>query len=311
MRRAGEVFGGVLAAMATYFDRLAETAKVFRRLIPLGAGGWAISTYGIMLAPEQHKAAAEALPDRVGAAAILEDAWSDAAMRKAICSVVPWLYAPDQRDIGWRRKELLERASDRFSEGSYEEAVLLVYSQLDGLYQDRAAAGEVAFKRLFSRRPVRESNDGAAVRQFVDIVTQSKTMVATEEAFFLVVRELMTEPVDATTLDDLPSRHGVLHGRVLGYGTRRRAAQAFAFLAASLEVLVASFDPLPLSHYEAHEMSDSQTPPGLQLILAAMAYLPVRTVYLQSQRTGHDVLLAVEPSESGLALGEPHDAPDR
>jgi hypothetical protein len=44
-------------------------------------------------------------------------------------------------------------------------------------------------------------------------------------------------------------------------------------------------------------MPDAETPLGLQLILAAMAYIPVRTVYLQSQRTGHDVLLAVEQPE--------------
>lgn len=303
-RRAGEIFSGMLGAVASYFERLVQTASVFRRLMPLGRAGWAISTYGIMLAPGQHKAAAEAISELDRAGRLLEDAWSDAAVREAICSLVPWLYAPDQRDIGWERKRLLERASDRFTEGLYEEAVLLVYSQLDGLFHDRADTGDEAFNRLFSRRPVRTRGSGANVRQFVDIVTETETMVATEAEFFLVVRELLTESVGTTTLDDHPSRHGVLHGRVLGYGTRLRAAQAFAFLAACLEILVASLDPLPLSHQEAYETPAHEAPQGLQLILDAMAFMPVRSVYIQSQATGHDALLAIEQSEPEVVSGE-------
>ena len=73
----------------------------------------------------------------------------------------------------------------------------------------------------------------------------------------------MTDSVATTTLGDRASRHGILHGRALGYGTRRRAAQSFAFLAACVEILVASFEELPLSYYDGHEMPDSETPPLL------------------------------------------------
>jgi hypothetical protein len=121
--------------------------------------------------------------------------------------------------------------------------------------------------------------------------THAGQLVSTEDEFFLLVRELMTESITETTLEDRPSRHGVLHGRVLGYGTRRRAAQSFAFLAGCLEILVASYEQLPLSRHEAHEVPTSETPFGLALILQAMAFLPVRSVYLNSQRSGHDVSL--------------------
>jgi hypothetical protein len=66
--------------------------------------------------------------------------------------VVPYVYPPEQRRVALRRQELLERASLRFSEGLYEEAVLLTYSQLDGMFRDIALArGDEAFTRLFAK----------------------------------------------------------------------------------------------------------------------------------------------------------------
>jgi hypothetical protein len=39
----------------------------------------------------------------------------------------------------------------------------------------------------------------------------------------------------------------VLHGRILGYDSRRRAAQAFAFLAGCMEILVSSREKTPMT----------------------------------------------------------------
>lgn len=308
LRRAGEAISPLVTAAAGYLAELHERADAFRRLIALGGEGWAISTYGMMLAPEAHRGAATTAGDPEVASAYLEEGWSDPGVRRSICAIVPWVYPPATRGIGRRRAELLERASWHFDEGRYEEAVLLVYSQLDGLFRDRAETGEAAFSRLFSRRPV-----GGHAKEFADIIRESATMPATESEFFLVVRDLMTESVNVTTLDDHPSRHGVLHGRVLGYGTRRRAAQSFAFLAAALELLVASFDQLPLSRYESHEMPSEEWPLGLRLILHAKIFAPVRSVYLSARQTGNAALVEVaeeEPAPHDAAAPEPGSVPE-
>ena len=289
----GQAFAAVAVAAMSVFRELQEVAEAIRRLKPLGHEGWAISTYGLMLAPQAHRRAGMdgiALED---AAQELEDAWSDPALRRQICSIVPWVYQPEYRAVGRRRQELLERASDRFSEGSYEEAVLLVYSQVDGLFQDRAAEGDAAFSRLFSRRAVRAREGEAAETVRRSCGRVEKPCCNGAGVFLLAVRDQMVEPVLRTTLGDHPSRHGVLHGRVLGFGTRRRAAQAFAFLAAALELLVASWPDLPLTDPEEQTLM-AEAPSGLQLILQARMFSPVRAVYLAGRESDRDFLIAVE-----------------
>lgn len=288
-RILGEALAGFTAAAVGYFDHMSEVADTFRRLMPLGREGWAISTIGVTLSPEAHRAAALA-DDVHEAEAILQECWSDPDVQRSVCSVVPWVYRVEDRRLAERRRDLLLRASQRYADGLYEEAVLLIYSQLDGMFRDRADEGEEAYSRLFSKRRV--GGPAGAARQFVDIVAESNTMLATEQEFFLMVRESMTAPVSETTLGDHPSRHGVLHGRVLGYGTRTRAAQAFAFLATCLEMLVASRDRLPMTRDEAHHTPVHDAPDGLRVLLRAKSYSPVRSVYLALPNIDRDVLVA-------------------
>jgi hypothetical protein len=297
MARLTDIVGGALrgfthlaAVAATYFNQLAEVARTFRVLRPLCGRGWTISTYSMMLAPEAHRRAADSVHNLNESCKLLEDAWSNADLRASVCSIVPYLYPPDDRAVGQRRTELLLRASQRFSEGLYEEAVLLVYSQVDGLFQDRAATAEAGYGRLFSKRPVKQSEDDPA-REFTEIVRATKTMIGVDEAFFLAVRDAMTASVRETTLEDRASRHGVLHGRVLGYGTRTRAAQAFAFLAGAIELLVASWERLPLTRHEGYEMPFSEAPPGLRIAVSAVWFSQVRSVYLALDSTPDSTLL--------------------
>jgi hypothetical protein len=296
--------GPLVEAAARYYADLQAQAETFRRLIPLGAEGWAISTYGLMAVPDAHRAAADSTHDLARASAMLEEGWSDSGARLCICGLVPYVYRPDDRDIALRRQELLERASDNFSHDRYEETVLLVYSQLDGIYRDKAASvGEQALADIFSRKgDYSEQSD--RVRAFRDIVTESRTMSGAEPEFFLHVRDALTESVRSTTLEDKASRHGVLHGRVLGYGNRRRAAQAFAFLAASLELLIALEGGPLMTEEEAHVLRPEEAPVGLNFIVLAGSYLPVRSVYLATRGLGNDVFLATEESPQDLDAAE-------
>jgi hypothetical protein len=94
----------------TYVEALTTTAAIFRTLMPLGDEDWAISTYGLIAAAEGHARAAQQVPDIYAASMALEEAWSDHAARRRICSLVPYAYPPEHRAIGQARRAFLERA---------------------------------------------------------------------------------------------------------------------------------------------------------------------------------------------------------
>lgn len=282
---------GVLAASATiYFRDLVEVAATFHALKPVCRSGWVVSSFGMTLAPDAHKNAASAV-DVAEACRLIETAWCDESVRNAICSVIPYVYPAELRAIGRRREELLLRASRHLDDGNYEEAVLLVYSQIDGLFHDRAETAGAGYAKIFSRRPVPAASGVQTVLQFADEVRATRTMTGADDEFFLTARRLLTEPVRQTVLGDNPSRHGVLHGRVLGYGTRTRAAQAFAFLAGAVEILVASWPQLPLTEEEGYRIAASKLPLGLKTISRAASLSPVRAVYVAMECSSDATLL--------------------
>jgi hypothetical protein len=283
----------VLTAMAEVYADLHEQAEVFRDLKRVTADGWTISTFGVIAARDAHREAAAA-DDLSEASRLLEETWSDPELRRLMCSLVRYVYPADERAIADRRRTFLLRACDRYEDGLYAEAVLLVYSQLDGIFQDRADEdGDEAFRRLFSRKPV-----GKELREFIDIVNESDTMIGIEPDFFLAAREAMTSRVDATTLDDGASRHGVLHCRILGYDSRRRAAQAFAFLAGCMEILVSSREKTPMTREEAHGTAFLDADPALQFIVRLPFHSPVRSVYMTGGTSATNrFLLAFEETE--------------
>ena len=294
--KATEFLQPFVAVMQRYYGELKTVAEVFRALKPFGAREWAVSTYGLMMAPEAHGKAIEALPNLDEGDLRLEEGWSDPEVHQAILALIPYVYAPEDRAIATRRQELLQRASDHIQAGAYEEAVLLIYSQLDGIFQDAADRGQAGFRSLFS--------GAGKAKAFVKLFDKAEVMSGTEEEFFLRMRKALSRPVKKTTLDDRPSRHGVLHGRVLGYGNRRRAAQGFAFLAAALEVLIALEEDGPLmTDEEAFELPFNETPEGLQFILAAMWWSPVRAVYLAGRDKEADLLLTSDQDPSGSIDG--------
>jgi hypothetical protein len=110
-------------------------------------------------------------------------------------------------------------------------------------------------------------------------------MIGVEPDFFLAARDALIARADVTTLEDGASRHGVLHGRVLGYDNRRRAAQAFAFLAGCMEILVSSREDVPMTHKEAHQTAVLDADPALQFIVRLPLHTPVRSVYLANKAT--------------------------
>lgn len=295
-------FEPVVRLVRGYYAGMEAVANDLLALTPLAKHGWALSTFGIVLSPELHRAAAERVRSSpIDASELMIEAWSEKDAQRRLAAIVPYLYSPDRRAIGERRRELFERAVDHYEHGRFEEVVLLVYSQLDGLVRDAADAEDMGAVKLLFSRP-RSSAQGAD--QFKELVARADSVLADEHDIFLSIRDVMTDGVKTTTLEDNPSRHGVMHGRVLGYGTKLRAAQSFAFLAATIELLVALH-----AEDEDFPMLGETDPPldeadeGLLFLLFMTLYAPVRAIYV----AGRDgtVALVRDQDSTRAAVDEP------
>jgi hypothetical protein len=116
-----------------------------------------------------------------------------------------------------RRSALVKEAWANHLDGRYASAAALVLTQVEGIVMD-ATGG----RPFFSRRGTK-----AAVRD--------ESTIAGLPAALPSLRDLFTEPVSVTAADGSLSRHGVLHGRELGFGTEVYSAKVFCLLACVME----------------------------------------------------------------------------
>ena len=113
------------------------------------------------------------------------------------------------------RAELMELAWGDHRAKRFHASVPVVAAQVEGLCLD------VAGKAFFSRRDGVEPIDD--------------TSLAGVREGLPVAREWFSANVSATVLDPEPSRHGVLHGRSLGYQTELISTKYFVLFEAVLE----------------------------------------------------------------------------
>lgn len=112
------------------------------------------------------------------------------------------------------RAGLLDLAADDFLAGRYHAAVPVVLAQIDGIVAD--VAGRTLFTKTKDILPKLIAWDSISAREggLPDLI------------------ELMASPRHQTTDGpiEVPYRHGILHGRDLGYATRLVATKAWAAL---------------------------------------------------------------------------------
>ena len=112
------------------------------------------------------------------------------------------------------RAELLDLAAEDFLAGRHHAAVPVVLAQIDGIVAD--VAGRTLFTKTKDILPKLIAWDSISAREggLPDLV------------------ELMASPRHQTTAGpiEVPYRHGILHGRDLGYATRLVATKAWAAL---------------------------------------------------------------------------------
>jgi hypothetical protein len=120
------------------------------------------------------------------------------------------------------RADLLDLAADDYEQGRFHASVPVVLAQIEGLYQD--VARDTFFRRTR--------------KQGADMVAWGSISAAPGGLPDIAV--LLSAPRTRTELApiDVPYRHGILHGRDLGYGNRTVAAKAWATLFALREYLI-------------------------------------------------------------------------
>lgn len=115
-------------------------------------------------------------------------------------------------------------AWEHHTNGSYEAAIPIVLAQIDGITADATLPPKGKGGKMFF------SPSGG---KFVDVVDD--TTLAGMNAALPVARKHFMTDVNVTGARGAVSRHGVMHGRELGYDTRANSTKVFVLLAAVVE----------------------------------------------------------------------------
>lgn len=119
------------------------------------------------------------------------------------------------------RQELIELVWQDHKEKRYHASVPVIAAQIDGIVKDLTG------KTFYSRKDTSH--------------LQANETLASDPTALPEVAKMMSRSRSKTTTEplDVPQRHGVLHGRDLGYDTRRTSTQAFATLLSLTELIEA------------------------------------------------------------------------
>jgi hypothetical protein len=166
---------------------------------------------------------------------LLVESWNDGdalALRFSVQEVGKLYHLPglerqpaDRPDIGHQRALLIRQAWDCHVAGQYAAAITLTLAQFDGITRD------IADQLFFSRQ--RNSTEPRAD------LTDEITLAGHPEALLAMAR-MMTEPCNTTEVSGRLLRHGIMHGRELGYGTLRNSTLALV----TLRMLIVRMQPV-------------------------------------------------------------------
>jgi len=119
------------------------------------------------------------------------------------------------KQVLWDRVALIEKAIEHHFAGAYEASIPIIQAQIDGMSRDLTG------QSFFSK---------ANADPYLDDAT-----LAGMEENLPVVRRVFSANVDESGSFGLVSRHGVLHGRDLGYATRVNSTKTIVLVAALAE----------------------------------------------------------------------------
>ena len=204
-------------------ELLRQAARYVLRFSPRG---WAPSG----LVPADVTARALAVLDASGsfdeADRVLIEGWNEPVRLNFSWSRIIGLGLKDplRQEALLARANLVEKALAHHRAGAYEASVPIVLAQVDGLVID-ATNGKSGF---FWR---------ADPRALVDDATLAGLPEGLE-----VLRGLFSISQNSTARTGSRSRHGIMHGRELGYDTNLNSTQCFVLLLAVIELVTPVFE---------------------------------------------------------------------
>lgn len=122
------------------------------------------------------------------------------------------------KDMFWRRSLLVDKALKHHVAGAYEASVPIVLAQIDGIVWD-LTDGKVGFY-----------SGGKQATHLVD----NETVAGLPEGLELL-RQFVAQNAWETGITGQLTRHGIMHGRELGYDTRINSTKAFVLLLAVVD----------------------------------------------------------------------------
>jgi hypothetical protein len=251
MRKLG-VEEDTLEAARNAPDRYAQLVNniedVANLLAPLG---W-IAFGAIPSDRYQEAAQLVADGDSEAAESVLTDAWED-RLDFALGPLLSLYADQTRRRIGHERGLLVREAIEGYKDGRYASAITLTLTQIDGIVYDMTGKDAKSFF--------------ASGRKATHL-TDDKT-IAGHPSGLVVLSALFTKDRKQTTLDGELRRHGIVHGRELGYDTKRNAIKTFVALFAVVEwaapIDAAETERLELEREERYAGSDEMDEWGCRL----------------------------------------------
>lgn len=224
------VAGADISAVENLSKLLDETADAALLVAPLGWPKVGIRPTGF------YGDAAEAVKngDIELAERILIRGWNEKDTFEFGIKRVLSLFGGDlsKRDILQKRYHLLSKALSHHRQEAYEASVPIVLSQIEGLMKD------VLGIDLYSRKFLTEPKIIG-----LDLSPEMRCSLAG-------LHGMLTKNVSSSRVTGILSRHGILHGRELGYDTAVNSTKVFVALLAVIEWLQPASNQLADKSYE-------------------------------------------------------------
>jgi hypothetical protein len=204
-------------AHSQYDELIQLPSEVAVNLAPLG---WI--AFGTAPAEEYREASRLAARGEGEAAeALLTKTWNDDDRLSWAITRIKSLYSGNEsiRAIGHQRWKQLAEALENHRHERYASAICIVLPQIDGIVHD--LTGQAA-KSFFA--------SGAKAKHLHDDET-----IAGHPDGLAVLARLFNKDRRSTTVEGELRRHGILHGRELGYDTLRNSTKVFVALLSVIE----------------------------------------------------------------------------